>query len=141
MIVTSWLGAPYLEPREFCGVRHSATTKPIEMIEGSQDIKKVIQSIIQKLIAEYAPRKVILFGSHAYGDPETDSDIDLLIIKETKDRFIDRWVTVQRILTGTHPKVPVETLVLTPEEVENRLAVGDQFIAEILKEGEVLYAA
>ncbi|MFQ5796306.1 MAG: nucleotidyltransferase domain-containing protein [Candidatus Bipolaricaulia bacterium] len=96
--------------------------------------------MLQKLIAEYAPQKVILFGSYADGSPGPDSDIDLLIIKETSERFIDRWVTAQRILTGTHRSVPVETLVLTPEEIENRLAVGDQFIEEILEKGEVLYA-
>ncbi|MFN3476885.1 MAG: nucleotidyltransferase domain-containing protein, partial [Candidatus Methylomirabilales bacterium] len=66
---------------------------------------------------------------------------DLLIIKETSERFIDRWVTVQRILTGTHRALPVETLVLTPQELEKRLAIGDQFIAEIVERGKVLYAA
>ena len=106
----------------------------------SQDIKKVIQAILQKLTADYAPQKVILFGSHVYGFPGSDSDIDLLIVKETKERFIDRWVRVQHILTGTHRSLPVETLVLTPEEIEKRLAIGDQFIAEILEKGKILYA-
>ena len=107
----------------------------------SQDRKKIVQSILEKLIAEYAPQKVILFGSYVYGSPGPDSDIDLLIIKETTDRFIDRWVTVQGILSGTHRSLPVETIVLTPAEIENRLAVGDQFIAEILEKGHTLYAA
>ena len=107
----------------------------------SQDVKKAIQDILQKLIADYAPRKVILFGSHVYGSQGSDSDIDLLIIKETKERFIDRWVTVQRILTGTHRSLSVETLVLTPGEIEKRVAIGDQFIAEILEKGRVLYVA
>jgi uncharacterized protein len=92
---------------------------------------------VWKLIAEHAPQKVVLFGSHAYGTPGPDSDIDLLIIKETPERFLDRWVTVQRILTGTHRMLPVETLVLTPQEIEHRLAIGDQLIAEILEKGEV----
>ncbi|MER3447378.1 MAG: nucleotidyltransferase domain-containing protein [Candidatus Dadabacteria bacterium] len=95
---------------------------------------------LEKLIAEYAPQKLILFGSYAYGEPNPDSDIDLLIIKETSERFIDRWVTVQRILTGTHHSYPAETFVLTPQEIENRLAVGNHFINEILRKGKVLYA-
>jgi predicted nucleotidyltransferase len=107
----------------------------------SQDIKILIQRMLQKLVTEYAPQKVILFGSHAYGTPGPDSDIDLLIIKETAERFLDRWVTVQHILTGTHRAQPVETLVLTPQELDKRLAIGDQFIAEILAKGEILYAA
>jgi predicted nucleotidyltransferase len=108
---------------------------------GPEDGRRVIRRILQKIVAEYAPQKVILFGSYAWGNPGPDSDIDLLIVKETTERFLERWTTVQRILSGTHRSLPVETLVLTPQEVEKRLAVGDQFIAEILEKGEVLYAA
>ena len=108
---------------------------------GTLDIPSVIHEMLQKLIAEYAPEKVILFGSHAYGTPGPDSDIDLFIIKETSERLIDRLITVRRVLRGTHPKIPVDTLVFTPHEVERRLAIGDQFIAEIMCRGEVLYAA
>ena len=104
-----------------------------------QDVEEVIQRIVEKLAEEYAPLKVILFRSHAYGSPDPDSDIDLLIIKETSDRFIDRWVTVGRIIDGTHRSIPVEPLVLTPEELEKRLAIGDQFISEIVEKGRVLY--
>ena len=104
-------------------------------------VKDTIQRILDKLVTGYAPQKVILYGSYAYGNPDRDSDIDLLIIKETTERFIDRWVTVQQILTGTHPSIPVETLVLTPQEMERRLAIGDQFVEEIITRGEVLYAA
>lgn len=107
----------------------------------SKKVRRIIQDILEKLLTGYAPQKVILFGSYAYGNPQPDSDIDLLIIKETPERFIDRWVTVQRILTGTHRSLPVETLVLTPREIESRLTIGDQFIKEILEKGEILYAA
>jgi predicted nucleotidyltransferase len=110
-------------------------------VTGSKEIELVIKRVLQKLIAEYSPQKIILFGSYAWGDPEPDSDIDLLIIKETSDRFIDRWARVQNILTGTHRGYPVEIIVLTPEEVEKRIAIGDQFIGKILDTGEYLYAA
>ncbi len=103
-------------------------------------VKDTIQKIMDKLVTGYAPQKVILYGSYAYGKHDRDSDIDLLIIKKTTERFIDRWVTVQQILTGTHPSIPVETLVLTPQEMEKRLAIGDQFVEEIINKGEVLYA-
>jgi len=108
---------------------------------GSQQGRDVIQRIVEKLVSGYEPLKVILFGSYAYGDPTPDSDIDLLIIKETPERFIDRWVTVRRILSDPKRMVPLETLVLTPQEVSRRLAIGDQFLAEIMEKGEVLYAA
>ncbi len=53
--------------------------------------KTIIQEIVRKLVAEYAPQKVILFGSYAYGEPLETSDIDLLIVKETDKRAIERW--------------------------------------------------
>ena len=107
----------------------------------AREARELIQDILTKLLTSYAPQKVILFGSYAYGTPRPDSDIDLLIIKETSERFLDRWVTVRRILSDPARIVPLETLVLTPQEVERRLAIGDQFLAEILDKGEVLYAA
>ncbi|MFQ5615694.1 MAG: nucleotidyltransferase domain-containing protein [Anaerolineales bacterium] len=85
--------------------------------------------------------KLILFGSYAYGKPKADSDIDLLIVKETSERFIDRWVAVRRLLSDSKRMIPLETLVLTPQEVSTRLAIGDQFLAEIVEKGKVLYAA
>ncbi|MCL4514356.1 MAG: nucleotidyltransferase domain-containing protein [Firmicutes bacterium] len=111
------------------------------MIVADKEIQQAINRIMGKLLSEYGPQKVILFGSYAYGTPEQDSDLDLLIVKETTERPIDRWVTVQRILTGTHRSLPVDTLVLTPQEIESRIAVGDQFIKEILQKGATLYAA
>ena len=99
----------------------------------------VIQTVLEKLVAEYAPQKVVLFGSVPARKADLDSDIDLLIVKETTERFLDRWTTVQGILTGTHRSIPVETFVLTPQEIDERLTVGDQFIQDILDKGKVLY--
>ena len=108
---------------------------------GTQEARKVIGDILRKLVADYAPQRVILFGSYAHGNPRSDSDVDLLIIKETSDRFIDRWVTVRRILSDAKRSLPLDILILTPQEVAHRLAIGDQFVAEVLERGEVLYAA
>ena len=107
----------------------------------NEKIEKIIENILQHLIDQYEPIQVILFGSHASGNPDVDSDIDLLIIKETQESFIDRWYTVGSILVGTHPSIPVDTLVLTPEELKKRVSMGDQFIVEILEKGKLLYAA
>ena len=110
-------------------------------MNGNTKIRAVIQKIVQSLVAGYAPEKIILFGSYAYGQPDADSDIDLLIIKATQERFFERLNKVRRVATGTHPHVPFEPIVLTPEELEQRLEAGDQFLSEIVQKGEVLYAA
>jgi predicted nucleotidyltransferase len=110
-------------------------------VDAPKDVRQAISDILDRLLVHYVPQKVILFGSYAYGHPTPDSDIDLLIIKDTSERFIDRWVTVRRILSDSKRTVALETIVLTPREVEKRLAIGDQFLAEVLEKGEVLYAA
>ncbi len=106
-----------------------------------QGARQAIRRMVERIIADYEPQKVILFGSYAHGNPDPDSDIDMLIVKETSERFLDRWVTVHRIITGLHRSLPVDPLVLTPQELDNRLAVGDQFISDVLEKGIVLYAA
>ena len=106
-----------------------------------KEVRKIINGILEKLLTGYTPQKVILFGSYVYGSPRPDSDIDLLIIKETSERFIDRWVTVRRILSDPKRTVPLETIVLTPQEVSRQLSIGDQILAQIIEKGEVLYAS
>ena len=102
-----------------------------------QKIRKYCEAIAR----EFHPEKIILFGSYAYGKPNADSDLDLLIIKETSERFIDRWTNIRKIVSDPKRSIPFEPIVLTPREVDERLAMGDQFIEEIMTKGEVLYAA
>lgn len=107
----------------------------------NKEVRKIIIEMVEKIKQEYQPEKIILFGSYACGVPDRDSDIDLLIIKKTHDRPIDRRVSVARIVSDPKRLIPVEPIVLTPKEVNDRLKIGDQFIKEILKKGKVLYAA
>jgi len=107
----------------------------------SAELEGEVAKIVRKIAAAYEPQRIILFGSHATGNAGPDSDIDLLIIKDTPKRFIERWVEVRRILSDPHRSIPLETLILTPKEVDDRLTMGDQFVAQILRDGKVLYAA
>jgi len=103
--------------------------------------KTELDKIVRRVVDVYRPEKIILFGSYAYGRPSADSDLDLLIIKKTSERFIDRWTNVRKIVSDPKRSIPFEPLVLTPQEVKERLAIGDQFIEEIITKGEVVYAA
>jgi len=106
---------------------------------GKTETQQVIRDILSKIVAEYAPQKVILFGSYAYGEPNEDSDIDLLIIKDTDKRPIERWMEVKRLLRDRNRTVSVSPLVYTRQELEQRLAIQDFFVQEVLEKGEVLY--
>jgi len=105
------------------------------------EVERLTNEIVEKLKANYHPQKIILFGSYADGNPREGSDIDLLIIKETDERFIDRWVRVRRILSDPTRTIGLDTIILTPSEVEIRISRGDQFIKGIINHGRYLYAA
>lgn len=105
------------------------------------DRTDAIARIVQQLRREYRPDKVILFGSYADGTPNGSSDVDLLIVKQTTDRFIDRWATVRRILSDSTRWFALDTLILSPDEIRERLARGDQFLQHILEHGRVMYEA
>ena len=107
----------------------------------SKAVKTELDKIVRRVVEAYRPEKIILFGSYAYGQPSADSDLDMLIIKKTSERFIDRWINVRQIVSDPKRSIPFEPLVLTPDELEEQLVIGDQFIEEILTRGQVLYAA
>lgn len=104
-----------------------------------REARHIILKMVEKIVEEYRPKKVILFGSYAYGEPAEDSDVDLLIIKNTDKRPIDRWIEVKRLLRDASQGLPVSPLVYTEEEIEERNAIKDFFIEEIFEKGEVLY--
>jgi predicted nucleotidyltransferase len=100
----------------------------------SQKIKKVTE----KIVKEYKPEKIILFGSHAWGKPHPDSDVDLFIVKKSKKRQIDRMRELRMKLIGNNFP-PMDLLIYTPGELSKRLAIGDFFVREIIEKGQVLY--
>ena len=105
--------------------------------------KKLIMEIVKKIKTAYSPDRIILFGSYAYGNPTEGSDVDLLIIKDTEERVLDRMVRIYKIV-GTIENEEIRYLdlspfVVTPEELKQRLGIGDHFFKEILSKGEMLY--
>lgn len=96
-----------------------------------------ISSLIKKL-KPLDPEKIILFGSFAKGQSKPDSDIDLLIIKQTKKRPPDRIAEVLPLIWGNIPHI--EPQVLTPQEFNQAIADNRFFITqEILKYGKTIY--
>jgi predicted nucleotidyltransferase len=104
-----------------------------------EEVKTIISEVVEKLKREYKPLRIILFGSYAFGNPTEDSDIDLLILKNTNKRRVDRFVQVKRIIYNPNYKIPISPLVYTPNELEERLRIDDDFIKEIIQNGTILY--
>jgi predicted nucleotidyltransferase len=101
---------------------------------------RVIEQIVERVVEQYRPEQIILFGSCAYGKPDAESDVDLLIVKETDERPIDRRVIVRRIAHTSRRGVPFSPLVITPQELTRRLEMNDPFYRKIIDQGHVLYA-
>jgi predicted nucleotidyltransferase len=97
----------------------------------------LLQEVVDRIVGAFDPERVILFGSYASGQPGSVSDVDLLIVMENGERPARRSARVARILLDI--PFPIDILVRTPEEVQHRLRIGDYFIREIIREGEVLY--
>jgi len=102
-----------------------------------EDYSKTIDGIVRRITEKISPLKIILFGSYAYGSPTKDSDIDLLIIKESSLPRHHRTKEVRRILRGM--KVAVDIIVYTPEEIKKWEGIDTAFITGVLKKGKVLY--
>ena len=105
-----------------------------------EPVQRTIEQIAQRLIESYPPQRIILFGSMAYGEPRDDSDIDLLVVKETAESPLERRLRVRRLVADPHRRIPFSPFVLTPDELARRLAAGDAFYQEIVRRWKVLYA-
>lgn len=105
------------------------------------NIQNQIDTIVRCIAQEYKPEKIILFGSAARGDMGPDSDIDLFIIKKGSLTPQQRSDAVYDILWQLKGRPAVDVLVYTPQEIQQRLSIGDWFVKDVLEEGKVVYNA
>jgi predicted nucleotidyltransferase len=96
-----------------------------------------ISNIVSKIVSGILPDKVFLFGSYASGDANEDSDLDLLIVKDTEQPRHTRSIEIQRLLIGT--KVPVDILVYTIAEFEKEKAIKYSFVNSAIQGAKLLY--
>ncbi len=99
---------------------------------------EVRKEVIQRLVDEFHPESIYLFGSHAWGKPTADSDLDLLvIISQSRQKPVQRAIRAQRSLRGV--KAAVDVLVKTRREFERYTSVKASLEAQIAREGKLLY--
>ncbi len=100
-------------------------------------LDRALQDILRTLASRYQPEKVILFGSMARAEVGEWSDLDLVIIKDTPQPFLQRLKEVALLCRAP---VGVDFLVYTPVEFNSMITDNNQFvIEEIVKKGRVLY--
>jgi uncharacterized protein len=114
--------APYVQP-----YRYPAPNVPLA----------AIRRLARRIAERFRPRKIILFGSYAYGVPHAESDVDLLVVMPASN------VVTQsiRICLALDWPFSLDLIVRTPQQVERGLKEGDWFLREVIERGKVVYEA
>ncbi|MBI4117340.1 MAG: nucleotidyltransferase domain-containing protein [Parcubacteria group bacterium] len=96
---------------------------------------KKIKEVAEVIGKKFQPEKIILFGSHAWGAPGPDSDVDLFIVKETDDTR----KTAREIDGSIFPRpFPIDIIVYRPDQMK-KATKTDFFVKDILEKGQLLY--
>ena len=99
--------------------------------------KEAIHFVVKRIVERFKPEKVILFGSHAYGEPKPWSDVDLLVVMETERTSREQRLEIARFLRDR--TFGIDVIVRKPDELKHRIELGDFFLREITSKGKVLY--
>src|SRR5262245_49615257 len=113
----------------------SLTIQPAPWYRGADVPMAVIRRFARQVAERFRPEKIVLFGSHAYGKPHADSDVDILVVMPARNE-LDQAV---RISLDIDPPFPLDIIVRTPKNLRWRLEAGDWFLREIVSRGKVLY--
>jgi uncharacterized protein len=97
-----------------------------------------IRAFCNAIARKFRPRKIVLFGSYAYGKPTEDSDVDVLVIMPFNRKLGRKSLEIRQRIPADFP---LDLIVRTPEFIAQRLQWGDCFLREILAKGDVLYDA
>lgn len=96
-----------------------------------------ITQLVKEIADGYKPEKIYLFGSYANGTPNFDSDIDLFIVKETDERWIDRRIAAKESIKNYI--APMDIIVYTPKEVEAAMGLVVNIGKIAINTGKLMY--
>jgi len=100
----------------------------------------VLEEMVRRLVREFAPRRIYLFGSKARGDDNPDSDYDLLVVVEHSN--LAGYKRDQRAFLALRGVgASKDVIVLTREEFERRLPALASLPATVVREGNLVYEA
>ncbi len=106
--------------------------------KGSHSIDRAIHTMVRRIVRQFRPDRVILFGSHARGKAGPDSDVDLLVVMPVKGLKHKKQVQIRVALHDI--RIPKDIIVTTPEDFEWRKEIPGTIEYPAVHEGKVLYA-
>src|SRR5581483_11242820 len=113
-----------------------ASPVPVGRWYGGADVPlREIRRFAREVAERFGPEKIILFGSYAYGTPDADSDVDILVVMPCRNQ-LDQ---AAKISLTIDPPFPLDIIVRKPHNLQWRLDEGESFHTEIVTRGKVLY--
>jgi len=100
-----------------------------------------IRLLCDTIAHEFHPDKIVLFSSYAYGQPHPDSDVDLLVVMPFEGSPFRQAAVILSHVVRTVAVLPMDLLVRTAEQVQERVYMGDSFMREIIERGRVMYSS
>ena len=101
-------------------------------------VQKKIEEMVRRIVEQFHPEQVILFGSYARGQAGPDSDVDLLVVMPVVGSKREKSIEIALALHDI--RMPKDIIVVTPDMVERQHDVIGTIVYPALKEGKVLYA-
>jgi uncharacterized protein len=117
------------EPRAEYGTMEAARAAP--------DVEAAIDEMVRRIVDQFAPERIILFGSHARGDAGPDSDVDLLVVMPVNGSKRDMEIEIGVALHDI--RIPKDIIIASPQEVERYGDIAGTIIRPALREGRTLY--
>ena len=121
-----------------CDASGNALTERHDMIRVRNSIEEQIQYMVRRIVAEFDPDRIILFGSYARGQAGPDSDVDLLVVMPVKGSKRAKQLEIRAMVRDVH--VPKDIIVSTTEEFQWRKDTVGTIEYPAVREGKTLYA-
>ncbi len=98
----------------------------------------LLETVKQRLVAEFQPEQIWLFGSHAWGTPTEDSDVDLMVVvRDSEETSVRRAQRAHRCLSGL--QMPKDVIVPTRAQVDRYKHLKASLFNQVLSNGRKLY--
>jgi predicted nucleotidyltransferase len=109
---------------------------PQRWYRGDEVPLSAIRRFARQVAERFGPDRIILFGSHAYGVPNVDSDVDILVVMPARNQLDQAF----KIRLAVPAPFSMDLIVRTPKKLKWWLDEGESFHTEIVSRGKVLYA-
>jgi len=116
-------------------MKTAAKKREQKWYSGANIPMRVIRDYARKVAKLFKPEKIILFGSYAYGTPNEDSDVDIMVVMPARNQ-IDQACKIDRYVD---PPFALDLLVRTPKKLSQWLDCKESFHTEVISKGKVLY--